>query len=194
MAEDDIEENETDDGLEGDSGADEGDKKLSSKRLIIFILLPLILLGGIGGGLYFSGILDGMLGKEETEEVAEGDAADAKPATGNEYGNDAIGQEPGYFYEMEPIIVNLSDSGRRQRLLKISVSLELDSEEDVPTVEMVLPRVKDHFQTYLRELRTSDLQGSAGIYRLRQELLSRVRLALYPTRVRDVLFTELFVQ
>jgi flagellar FliL protein len=57
-----------------------------------------------------------------------------------------------------------------------------------------LPRIVDNFQVYLRELRVDDLQGSAGMYRLREELLRRVNLAVRPARVKDVLFKEMLVQ
>ena len=52
----------------------------------------------------------------------------------------------------------------------------------------------DNFQVYLRELRVEDLRGSAGIYRLREELLARVNSAVRPTKVKDVLFKEMLVQ
>ena len=56
------------------------------------------------------------------------------------------------------------------------------------------PRIIDHFQVYLRELRVEDLRGSAGIYRLREELLARVNAAVKPTKVENVLFREVLVQ
>ena len=56
------------------------------------------------------------------------------------------------------------------------------------------PRIIDNFQVYLRELRVEDLRGSAGIYRLREELLARVNTAVHPTKVRDVLFRDVLVQ
>jgi flagellar FliL protein len=57
-----------------------------------------------------------------------------------------------------------------------------------------MPRVTDYFQVYLRELRVEDLKGSAGMYRLREELLARVRAAVAPIRVRDVLFKQILIQ
>jgi len=40
------------------------------------------------------------------------------------------------------------------------------------------------FQTYLRELRPSDLEGSAGLYRLKEELTRRVNVAIAPSRIK----------
>ena len=58
----------------------------------------------------------------------------------------------------------------------------------------MLPRVLDSFQTYLREMRSSDLEGSAGLYRVRDELTKRVNLAVAPSRINAVLFKEIVVQ
>jgi flagellar FliL protein len=52
----------------------------------------------------------------------------------------------------------------------------------------------DAFQTYLRELRASDLEGSAGLYRLKEELTRRVNAAIAPHRIVAVLFKEIVVQ
>jgi flagellar FliL protein len=46
----------------------------------------------------------------------------------------------------------------------------------------------------MRELRPADLEGSAGMFRLKEELLRRVNLTVYPARVDAVLFKELLVQ
>ena len=52
-----------------------------------------------------------------------------------------------------------------------------------------------NFQVYLRELRVEDeLSGSAGVYRLKEELLARVNAAVEPINVTDVLFKEMLVQ
>jgi flagellar FliL protein len=90
--------------------------------------------------------------------------------------------------------VNLNSPGRRQSYLKIRVSLELSNPLDQPRIEQMMPRIVDNFQVYLRELRVEDLQGAAGVYRLREELLGRVNTAVKPVKVNDVLFKEMLVQ
>ena len=76
----------------------------------------------------------------------------------------------------------------------MSISLELDSAADVPRIQAVMPRIVDNMQAYLRELRADDLRGSAGLFRLREELLARVNAAAQPAKVNDVLFQEVLVQ
>lgn len=82
----------------------------------------------------------------------------------------------------------------RARFLKFSVALEVGDPKVVSEIQPLLPRVEDAFQILVRQLRPTDLEGSAGVYRLREELLRRVNLAVYPARVDAVLFKDLVVQ
>ena len=43
-------------------------------------------------------------------------------------------------------------------------------------------------------MKASDLYGSAGMYRLREEMLLRANTTLAPVKVKDVLFKEILVQ
>ncbi len=92
------------------------------------------------------------------------------------------------------MVVNLGAGPKKRTYLKLQISLELDTGENLDELERILPRVVDHFQVYLRELRVDDLHGSAGVYRLKEELLRRVSVAAYPVLIRDVLFKEMLVQ
>ena len=64
----------------------------------------------------------------------------------------------------------------------------------VPEIQPVLPRVMDGFQTLMREMRPVDLEGSAGLYRVKEEMQRRVNNAVHPARVEAVLFKEMLVQ
>jgi len=152
-------------------------KKWSGKRIVLFIVLPLlVVLGGAGAGVYFSGILD------SKKPAAE----DAK--------KEAEVQHTAIFFDVPDLLVNLNTSGKRTSFLKLKVALELGKPDDQKILEQVLPRVVDNFQVYLRELRAEDLRGSAGLYRLREDLLSRAQTAAAPAEVRDVLFKEMLIQ
>ena len=61
-------------------------------------------------------------------------------------------------------------------------------------LQVLMPRIVDQFQGYLRELRVDDIKGSAGIMRLKEEMLRRINVAAAPYRVRDVLLKEMIVQ
>ena len=182
-------------GQEGEQPPAEGEGKgFDARKIILFVVAPLVLLGGAGAGLYFTGMLDSVLGKsgEHAEEGAEGEHGEA--AAGGH--GEAAGGHGGAsaFLAIPPMIVNLNSDDGTPRYLRLSVQLEMKNAEDVTAVEAVLPRVVDQFQTYLRELRVKDLRGSAGIYRLQMELLWRVNQAAAPVEVKDVLFQEILIQ
>ena len=144
-------------------------KKLSGKKLVLFFVLPILVLVGGGAALYLTGMANSLLGiGGEAEGEEHGEAIE-----GDEHADVPSG--PGYFYEMPVMTVNLDTGERRQAFLSLTVSLELDSFADADRIQQVMPRIVDNFQIYLRELRLDDLRGSAGLYRLREELLRRFR-------------------
>jgi flagellar FliL protein len=92
------------------------------------------------------------------------------------------------------VLVNLQSQNNRSSYLKAKIVLEVEDQKLVEQIKPLMPRVMDAFQTYLREMRQSDLEGSAGLYRLRDELTKRVNLAVAPTKINAVLFKEIVVQ
>jgi flagellar FliL protein len=202
MSDEDEREN---DRVEPDGAEAEEDGGSGAKKIIFLVVVPLLLLVGVGGGLYLTGALDGILGKkpacvEELDEEGnvlvecEEEPAAQEPAkTAGESGG-ATNSTGAAFLEIPTMIVNLRADDSTPRYLRLTVQLELAKASDVAAVEAVIPRVVDQFQTYLRELRVRDLRGSAGIYRLQMELLWRVNQAAAPVQVKDVLFQEILIQ
>ncbi|WP_018997908.1 flagellar basal body-associated FliL family protein [Hirschia maritima] len=99
------------------------------------------------------------------------------------------------YYIMPDLLVNLaSQDGDRQLFLKLKLTLEAEDPEMFSDIPKMLPRITDQYQMFLRELRVDDLNGSAGGYRLRLELLRRINIAIAPSRVDAVLIEEMLVQ
>jgi flagellar FliL protein len=167
------------DGEEGETPESAGiEKKPDRKKLLLLIGLPIILLIAAAAGIYFSGLADPFLKSNETVKTDE--PPPPKPAV---------------FLDLPEILVNLNSAGtRRTNFLKISISLEVESSTDVVKLQSLMPRIVDSFQVYLRELRVEDLKGSAGMYRLREDLLRRINEATRPVKVNDVLFKEMLIQ
>jgi flagellar FliL protein len=161
-------------GAAGEGGEEPRRRALSGKKLILFVIAPLVLLLLVGGGAAF--FLLG--GKKEEVHVEE------KPVVAKAL----------VYYNLPEILVNLNAAGRRSSFLKMTISLELENPADIPKIQAVMPRIVDNMQSYLRELRAEDLKGSAGLFRLREELLARVNAAAQPAKVNDVLFQEVLVQ
>jgi flagellar FliL protein len=114
---------------------------------------------------------------------------------GEEMHAEAPPPKPPVFIEVPDMLVNLAGlPGERVQYLKLKVVLEVKEEKQLEAIKPSLPRVTDIFQTYMRELRASDLNGSAGLFRLKEELTKRVNVAVAPTPVNAVLFKEIVVQ
>jgi flagellar FliL protein len=159
-------------------GGTEAASSGGKRKLIIIAAGAIGLLLITGAVLYFTGIVDKFVGHKEA--AAEKAAAAAAPVA--------------VFFDLPDLLVNLNTTGRKASFLKLSVSLELERADDLARLQAVMPRIIDNFQVYLRELRVEDLRGSSGIYRLREELLTRVNTAVAPIKVHDVLFKEMLVQ
>ena len=147
------------------------------KKLIIIIALAVVLLLGGGAAAYFF-----LFSGSDAEVTEPENDPNAEP------------ESKAYFYDLPEMTVNLNSKNRRAQYLRIKVSLEMISEEQAQKIEPFMPRVLDAFQVYLRELRTSDLEGSAGLFRLKRELLKRINDAIYPVKVNDILFKEILIQ
>lgn len=157
------------------------------RRKLLALIAVALLLAAVGGGVWASGLLRGLTGGAPppgATHVAEGQAAAPAPAP----------RAPPVFLDMPDIIANLNIGNRRTSFIKLRSKLELARAEDRQAVEAAMPRLLDLFTTYLREMRPEELRGSAGTFRLREELLNRANIAAAPARVTDVLFLEILQQ
>ncbi len=159
-----------DDEAEADTGQAKGKKKLPIKLIGMAAAGVLVLAGGgTAGYIYFS-----------------------KPA---HQATKKVESKPAVFVDLPDVLVNLSNSGGdRTQYLKVKITLELPNQSLVDKIKPLMPRVLDTFQTYLRELRPTDLDGSAGLYRLKEALTRRVNAAVAPSHITAVLFKEIVVQ
>ena len=152
-------------------GAEAAPAKKGKLKLIIAVVGFLAIVGG-GAGWFF-------LMRGHGEE-AHAEAPPPKPPS---------------FVEVPDMMVNLvGAAGERVQYLKVKIVLEVKEEKQVEAIKPSLPRVTDIFQTYMRELRPSDLNGSAGLFRLKEDLTRRVNAAVAPNLVSAVLFKEVVIQ
>jgi len=163
--------------IEGDG--EDAPKKMAGKKLVLFIALPLLLVIAGVGGAFMMGVFGG--GEEEQAQVGEDGKAIVDPSKI-------------VFYELPELIINLRTDDPRGSFVKFKVTLELHDAQALPKIEPLMPRIIDNFQIYLRELRASDLDGSAGLFRLKEEILRRINMDVRPYEVADVLFTEMIIQ
>jgi flagellar FliL protein len=151
--------------------------KKGGKGKLILLAVPVVLLL-TGAGLWFTGILPHMLGMDKHQEHAE---EAAKPV-------------PPVYIDVPEMVANLNSNAHKPSYVKLTARIEVPKPEDAEKVRAALPRLQDMMQTYLREMRPEELRGSAGTYRLREELLVRANAAVAPAKVSDVLFIQMLVQ
>ncbi len=158
-----------------DEGGVRPAKKGLSKRLLAIAAAGLVVLVAAGAGLYFF--------------VFSGAGAPAQPAR-------VVATAPETFiFNLPSMTVNLNNDGAPgDQFMKLTIALEVADESVMTQIQPRIAKVIDAFQVYLRELRKSDLEGSAGIYRLKEELRRRVNVAVFPAQVEGILFKEILVQ
>jgi flagellar protein FliL len=204
---------------EGEEGAPSAKKKMAGKTLVLFVILPAVLLLGGGGAAAFM-LLGGKPAEAEAHGEEKGDSyaekkPEKKPAKkddhggggGDDQGAAATGEElemgrlldceegnPCY-YAMPDLIVNLAAvEGQREQSLKLDLVLESGDPHNFDAVPAAMPRLKDQLNSFLRELRVEDLNGSAGTYRLRRELMKRFNVVMAPAKVDAVLIEGMLIQ
>ena len=161
------------------------------KLVIVLAGAAVLLLGGSGAAAYFLGFFGGSAAAHGTAEhagaptkegAAKGKAGEGGPAA------DVT------FVELPDMLVNLQAETSRPRYLRLRIAVEVEDDKAAAAVKALTPRVLDSFQMFLRSLTVDDVQGSAGMERLKEEMLARVNVAVEPSRIRDVLFKEILVQ
>lgn len=196
---------EADGALEGAEGEAPAKKKMSGKTLILFIVLPAVLVLGGGGAAAYLLLFQGAPAEQHAE--ADGGHGKAKAKGGGHGAEAAVGEAaPGpngtmithgenvVFVALPELLVNITGPDGRPAYLKLKLTLEAPNDETVTALTEHVPRVNDQFNGFLREMRTDDLAGSAGAYRLRLELLRRVNLVIAPMQINAVLIEEMLVQ
>ena len=189
---------------EGEEGAAEGEAPAKKKPPMMIIIAAAAAVVLIGGGVTTFLLLkpkpeasaekghEKPKKKEKKEEKKEGekgkDGAAAAGAPVIKEGPDGV-----VFYTLPDIVVNMQAADGRSTFLKLKLTFELPDEETAENLTPNLPRLQDMFQTFLRELRPEDLNGSQGSYQLRAELLRRVNLVAAPSKVNAVLIEEMLI-
>lgn len=156
---------------EEEGAVEDGEAKPGKSKLVL-IAAGVAVVAALGGGGYW------FFKKRGAEEVAKVEV-----------------KKPVSFVEMKEMTINLASGTGQERasVMKVKVALELSDPKLTAEIQPMLPRIEDTFLVFLRELRPVDLEGSAGVYRLKEELLRRVNVAVHPARVDAVLFKEILV-
>ncbi|MCQ0091819.1 flagellar basal body-associated protein FliL [Roseovarius sp. M141] len=161
-----------------DKKEDTGETPVKRSKMPLIMGLVLALAGG-GGGFY--AVHSGLLFASDSQASA--------PAGPMDDSHRKVGAMPVVAYvPIEPLVISLG-KGMSGRHLRFRAELEV-----IPAyraeVEQLLPRVVDVLNTYLRALKLEDLTDSAGLLRLRAQMLRRVQVVTGGDRINDLLIME----
>ena len=195
---------------EGGEAAAEGDAPPAKKKLpLLFIIVPaaVLVLGGGGGAAFFlmqpkaaaaeegghGAPAKGGHGKKEAKKGGGHGASsggEADPALGKI----TEGPDGETFFTLPDLVTNIQSSDGRPMHLKLKLTLEMQDPAVAEHLQAEMPRLNDMFQSFLREVRPEEMNGSAGAFQLRAEILRRVNLIAAPGKVDAVLIEEMLVQ
>jgi flagellar protein FliL len=179
-----------------DAVANGEEKPTKPKKSSMLVALILALVGG-GAGFYAmkSGLIP--FGHQAAEDDMNEANSDSKGTpedpqySGSEMMPGADSKtvmEDIAFVEIDPITISLL-AGQSVSFLRFRAQLEVNSEYE-REVSMILPRVTDVLNGYLRALELEDLTGPLALVRLRSQMLRRVQVVTGRGRVRDLLIME----
>lgn len=156
---------------------------MSKKSIIVLVVIfLLIFFGALAAGFWFmSAKFSDMTGKidEKKEEVVVEEERTAP--------------EIGTMVHLKTFIVNLADPGGK-RYLRVTMSLEVESEDVENQIKDRLPQVRHQILMILPTKKVSDIQSVQGKTLLMEEVKSALNGLLEPGRVLNIYFTEFVVQ
>lgn len=193
--------------VDGETPEGEAAPPTKKKLPLLFIIIPaaLVVLGGGGAAAFFLFLKPpaaahaeeaGDHGKKSEKKAdkkkggGHGKEGEADPALGKiSEGPDGV-----TFWTMPDMVVNIQSADGKPTFLKLKLTLEMSDPYLAEHLQAEAPRLQDMFQSFLREIRPEELNGSAGTFQLRAEILRRVNLIAAPEKVDAVLIEEMLVQ
>ena len=147
------------------------EEKPKKSKLKLIIIVGLVLLLGVGGFIGYSKYKKANGNKAEKEEQVS------------------------IIIPLKSFVVNLFDKkGIGKRYLKISMELEVGSEEDRTKVENNVPRLRDTVLILLSSQTLKEINTIEGKLELKNAIVLRMNQILGNKIVRRIYFTEFVVQ
>ncbi|MGY9047890.1 hypothetical protein P775_05880 [Puniceibacterium antarcticum] len=160
-----------------DAAVPEEKKEKKPSKLPLIIGVVLAVLGG-GGGFFAvsSGLLFGGGDHGETTHAEEDPIVPSGPLPDIS------------FVSLPQVVVSLAPGSQSKNLI-FRADLEVPKDK-VADVQLIVPRMVDVLNSYLRALEPKDLEQPASLARLRAQMLRRIQLVAGEDRVRDLLVME----
>jgi flagellar FliL protein len=163
-------------------------------------ILPLAIIGGVVVVFASAGFIVGRLfgTRGQAQTVAAAQPADPQPLP--PLSPSADKKDTGWFFELEPVVVNLNEPGVT-RYVRISLTLEITSnwiqEEAKPILDQKKPLLKNWLTLYLSNQTIDDIRGKTNLVRMQSNISDIFNQGLFPNsqpRILNVLFKEFAIQ
>ena len=142
------------------------DRKISVKRLVLFVFLPLVLLIGAAVGVITSGLLKSP-DKDEPPPVPKVD----------------LTKLPGGYVDIPDLIINMRAPDGSPRLLIMQATMHLALADSRPLVQNELPKVQSALILFLRKQNPDALYTASAVEALRQQMEKLAAEAIKPQQL-----------
>ncbi len=156
-----------------DEEAAKAAKKARTKKLAI-IGGVIFGVAGAGYGAHVAGLTEVVFGKPTVNEVT---LELGKPVS----------------IPFAEIRTDLKKVRRRSNFIKMTMEIQLN-EQHAGVIEEKKAAILDGVQSYLRDQEFKDLQGKAGVEKLRHDITRIINVTIAPVKAHTVFFTEIIMQ
>ncbi len=172
-----------------DTPAEKGSGTSMTKLIIVLVALQLVMFGGFGAFLHFSGALGGGVAHAES-----GAAETEKPA-----GDEAEEKAPAIYIGLEPaFVVNSADQSGASRFMQVTIQVMTRDPEIEQAVTTHMPVIRNSIVLLLSSQSVESVSGVEGKEKLRAKVLEGIRSILEERTgkpgVEEVYFTSFVIQ
>ena len=158
------------------------------KKIIIFAVLGLVLVGaGVGGALFFLGSEEEMPIAEGEEEMMDEEMVDAEMAS-----------KQAIYLDLHPAFVANFSGHSKKKYMQVYVVAMAEEQEVIDKLEMHMPAVRNNILMTLSRKTSDEIATVEGKEVLRQEVLEVVRETMFDITgkegVKDLFFTKFVAQ
>jgi flagellar FliL protein len=154
-----------------------GDRRVSIKRLILFVFMPLVLLIGAAVGVVTGGFLKG----SESAEPPPPPKVD-------------LTKLPGGYVDIPDLIINMRAPDGSPRMVIMQSAMHLEDLKARELIKQDLPKVQSALILYLRKQNPDALAQTADVEKMRQEMERLAAEAIKPHKLMQLTISRLTIR
>lgn len=149
------------------------DNSQTKRKKLMILLLPIVVVIGLSVGLYFA-----------FNNNIDSNGVDFNVVQYNKDSN----EDATVFYDLPEVKVEVKGKDRNHKL-RMKINIELSSVDDIMVVQAMSSRLTNAVLNHTVELYIEEIEGSTGLYWLKEELLYRFNLVAAPVKIKNLNFS-----